>query len=78
MSSSANVSVQSIDNLTEVLKMLQPPSTWKLEKGSDEFQHPHLNFLFLGVDENGDYIPTRALREKYSQARTDVQPPEVQ
>ena len=62
----------------EVRHWLQPPSTWKLEKGADEFQHPHLNFLFLGVDENGDYIPTRALREKYGQPRTDVQPPDVQ
>jgi hypothetical protein len=55
---------------------VQLPSTWKLEKGGDEFQHPHLNFLFLGVDENGDYIPTRALRDKYGQPRQDVQPPE--
>lgn len=55
---------------------MQPPSTWKSERGDDVFQHPYTNFLFLGDDENGDFIPTRALRDKYKQPRIDVQPPE--
>ena len=54
----------------------QPPSTWKSENGDDGFQHPYTSFLFLGDDENGDLIPTRALRDKYKQPRIDVQPPE--
>lgn len=32
--------------------------------------------MFLGNDECGDYLPCRALRDKYGQERRDVQPPE--
>ena len=32
--------------------------------------------LFLGVDERGDLIPTRALREKFRQERQDIYPPD--
>ena len=31
--------------------------------------------MFLGNDECGDYLPCRALRDKYAQERRDVQPP---
>jgi hypothetical protein len=54
---------------------LQWPSTWKLENGPDEFQHPLLSAVFLGYDENGDLIPSKALREKYGQGRQDIYPP---
>ena len=56
----------------------QWPSTWRLEKGGEKFQHPHLNFLFLGEDDHANYLPTRALRDKYGQPRGDVHPPEGQ
>lgn len=37
-----------------------------------------LSAVFLGCDENGDLIPTKALREKYGQARQDIFPPDDQ
>ena len=33
------------------------------------------SILFLGDDENGDLIPTRALRDRLKQQRRDVFPP---
>ena len=32
--------------------------------------------LFLGTDERGDLIPTRALRDKFRQPRQDIFPPD--
>lgn len=45
--------------------------------GADEREllHPYSYLLFLGVDERGGMIPTKALRERYSQPRVDVFPP---
>ena len=45
--------------------------------GTDEREllHPYSYLLFLGADERGDMIPTKALRERYSQPRVDVYPP---
>ena len=45
--------------------------------GADEREllHPYSYLLFLGADERGDMIPTKALRERYSQPRVDVFPP---
>lgn len=45
--------------------------------GADEREllHPYSYLLFLGQDERGDMIPTKALRERYSQQRVDVFPP---
>ena len=45
--------------------------------GADEREllHPYSYLLFLGADERGDMIPTKALRERYSQPRVDVYPP---
>ena len=40
-----------------------------------ELLHPYSYLLFLGADERGDMIPTKALRERYSQPRVDVYPP---
>ncbi len=56
--------------------MLQWPSTWESEKGADLFDHPMKTVLFLGEDDNGDLIPTRALRDKHGQARQDIFPPD--
>ncbi|EPS63974.1 hypothetical protein M569_10809, partial [Genlisea aurea] len=36
------------------------------------FDHPYASFLFYGVDGNGDYIPIRQLRQKYSQPRHEL------
>ena len=55
---------------------LQWPSTWASEKGADLFEHPMKTVLFLGEDDNGDLIPTRALRDKHGQSRQDVYPPD--
>lgn len=54
----------------------QWPCTWASEKGADLFDHPMKTSLFLGEDDNGDLIPTRALREKHGQARQDIFPPD--
>ncbi|EIE19000.1 hypothetical protein COCSUDRAFT_54839 [Coccomyxa subellipsoidea C-169] len=59
-------------------RLLAPqwPSTWESEKGADLFDHPMKTVLFLGEDDNGDLIPTRALRDKHGQARQDIFPPD--
>ena len=54
---------------------VQWPSTWLSEKGPDDFKNPMRSILFLGDDENGDLIPTRALRDRLKQQRRDVFPP---
>lgn len=58
-----------------IVPLLQWPSTWMTEKGPEEFRSPMKSILFLGDDENGDLIPTKALRERLKQARRDVFPP---
>lgn len=55
---------------------LQWPSTWASEKGADLFDHPMKTVLFLGEDDNGDLIATRALRDKHGQSRQDIFPPD--
>ncbi|KAK9808147.1 hypothetical protein WJX73_001973 [Symbiochloris irregularis] len=59
----------------ERLEAPEEPKTWITEHGDDEFEHAFLLQLFLGCDERGDLLPTRALREKYLQPRMDIQPP---
>lgn len=54
---------------------MQPAKTWVEAYGSEEFENPYSMKMFLGNDECGDYLPCRALRDKYSQQRRDVQPP---
>ena len=54
---------------------LQPAKTWIEEYGTEEFENPYCFKMFLGNDECGDYLPCRALRDKYAQERRDVQPP---
>ena len=39
-------------------------------------EHPFTYLLFLGPDAAGGWVPTRALRDKYSAPRRDVYPPE--
>ena len=60
-----------------IILPLQWPSTWALEKGPDPFRNPMKTILFLGNDENGDLLPTRALRERLKQPRRDVFPPNM-
>ncbi|KZV48330.1 hypothetical protein F511_29247 [Dorcoceras hygrometricum] len=38
----------------------------------DTFDHPYASFLFYGMDGAGDFIPTKQLREKYSQPRHEL------
>lgn len=39
--------------------------------------HPFGSLMFLGADNAGDMVPSRALRRKYSAPRRDVRPPEA-
>ncbi|CAK0786218.1 hypothetical protein CVIRNUC_009431 [Coccomyxa viridis] len=59
----------------EKLYAPQWPSTWVSERGPDDFKNLMRSILFLGDDENGDLIPTRALRDRLKQQRRDVFPP---
>ena len=54
------------------------PDTWlSVVKDADEaaLENPLTYLLFLGPDERGDLVPTRALRERHGAARRDVVPP---
>lgn len=58
----------------ELLDAPAEPQTWTGMFGRDPLQHPYMYLLFLGQDNDGNMIPCKALREKYSQARRDVPP----
>lgn len=51
---------------------LQPPATWPEVHGYDSFDHVYLYDLFLGQDAQGNMLPVRQLRDRYSQQRKDV------
>lgn len=51
-------------------------TSWVEEHGEDRFSNPFTSSLFLGQDERGDLLPSRMLREKFSQERRDVFPPD--
>ena len=51
---------------------VQEESSWKEEEGDGELQHPWARLLFYGQDARGDMVPTRRLRDRYSQQRRDV------
>lgn len=53
---------------------LQPPATWPEVYGYDSFDHAYLYNLFLGQDAQGNMLPVRQLRDRYSQQRKDVHP----
>jgi hypothetical protein len=38
----------------------------------EPFPHPYLYLLFYGQDANGDFIPTKQLREKYDAPRHEL------
>ncbi len=59
------------------MRTVQEPRTWLAEHGPAELQHPMRDALFLGMDERGDLIPTRALRDKFRQPRQDIYPPDA-
>ncbi|CAG9460536.1 unnamed protein product [Pedinophyceae sp. YPF-701] len=48
---------------------------WKGAFGDDEFQHPYRYLLFIGKDNRGDLVPSKALRERFKVQRWDVHPP---
>lgn len=54
--------------------LIQVDDNWVDEYGGDGFSNPFKFKMFLGRDEKGDFLPARALREKYSQERRDVFP----
>ena len=56
------------------MSMVQGDDSWTSVHGGDAFQHPWLMQMFLGKDENGDYLPIRQLRDKYLQQREDIHP----
>mmetsp|Transcript_10359 Transcript_10359/g.12117 ORF Transcript_10359/g.12117 Transcript_10359/m.12117 type:complete len:360 (+) Transcript_10359:213-1292(+) len=49
----------------------------QIPKGDDglreEIEHPYTNLLFFGMDPQGNYIPTKRLREKYNIERRETQ-----
>ena len=53
---------------------LSVPPPGGVREEMDEFAHPYAYLLFLGTDENGDLIPTAALRDRYGAPRVDVFP----
>lgn len=61
---------------TDVCIVVQAPHTWLAEHGAAALEHPMRDALFLGMDERGDLIPTRALRDKFRQPRQDIFPPD--
>ena len=54
----------------------QPPATWRSVHGSDKenflVSHPYMYLLFLGQDGEGNYVPSKKLRDKFGQQRRDV------
>lgn len=42
------------------------------EPDMDSFNHPYIYLLFFGLDGNGDYIPTKQLRDKYYAPRHEI------
>ena len=52
----------------------QGEESWASKHGGDPFAHPWCMELFLGKDENGDYIPVRQLRDRFRQQREDIHP----
>lgn len=56
----------------------QEGTTWiQAYEGTDklDFHHPFTMILYLGRDNEGNYIPTPALRSVYNESRRDVWPP---
>lgn len=54
---------------------VQSPETWSEQHGDgSSFMHPFAGMLFLGNDHEGDFLPSKPLREKYSAQRRDVGP----
>lgn len=53
---------------------VQAPDTWPEVHGYDSFDHAYLYKLFLGQDAQGNMLPIRQLRDRYSQQREDVHP----
>eukprot|EP00897_Mesotaenium_endlicherianum_P001855 jgi/Mesen1/1698/ME000138S00557 len=42
------------------------------EPDTDRFDHPYIYLLFYGMDGNGDFIPSKQLREKYNAPRHEL------
>lgn len=58
----------------ELLTAPEAPETWPDAYGYDSFDHVYLYTLFLGQDAQGNMLPVRQLRDRYSQQRQDVYP----
>ena len=51
----------------------EPPETWRSTYGEDDvIQHPFVYLLFYGKDGEGNYVPTKALRNRFKLDRRDV------
>jgi hemimethylated DNA binding protein len=53
-----------------------PPPLPRGAAQPEPIEHPYTYLLFLGPDAAGGYVPSRALREKYSAPRRDVHAPD--
>jgi len=61
--------------VAEELVKVPKGKSWSEVHGSEEVAHPFIYLLFFGMDAQGCYIPTTALRESYGQERRDVYAP---
>ncbi|QDZ25979.1 hypothetical protein HOP50_20g85290 [Chloropicon primus] len=72
--SSEGVCVALVDE--SELNAPQPPATWRSVHGSDPenflIYHPYMYLLFYGQDGEGNYVPSKKLRDKYKKQRKDV------
>ena len=60
----------------ERLSAPEPPATWVEVHGRDKVvAHPFLDRLFYGADGEGNWVPSKALRNKYKLDRKDVYVP---
>ena len=54
----------------------KPPATWRSVHGTDPetfiTSHPYMYLLFYGQDGEGNYVPSKKLRDKYKRERRDV------
>ena len=54
----------------------QPPATWRSVHGSDPesflISHPYMYLMFYGQDGEGNYVPSKKLRDKFNKQRKDV------
>jgi hypothetical protein len=55
-----------------------PPATWRSVRGQDPqdpdflISHPYMYLMFYGQDGEGNYVPSKKLRDKFKKQRRDA------